>query len=62
LSSHESISLLRGKQYTETPYSVIVSYYEDAEYVELAENADRAAMRALAALIASHAMPEICWV
>ena len=46
----------------ETTFSVIVSYYEDTEYVDLAESQDREAMHALAALIASHAQAEICGV
>ena len=47
-----------------TTYTVIVSYQQDMEYVELAESADRAAIHVFAALIASQATPEICavWV
>jgi len=40
-----------------TTYTVIVSYQQDMEYVELAESADRAAIHVFAALIASHATP-----
>jgi len=46
----------------ETTYTVMVSYFEDTEYVELAEGQDREALWALARLISAHAHAEISGV